>query len=375
MDWFHPAFKAGGPVQSIANLVNKYGRDEVSFSIICSNADLDATLNRGVAFDEWVTYNDYTQVWYSSNKSVTGLKKILDTVDADLMFVIGIYSWYFNLLPLIIGKAPVKIISVRGMLHAGALSQKSLKKKIYLAIWKLAGIHRRYAFHATDLIELGFIRQTFGEQARVFVAGNIPRVFAMQQAADKKAGVLRLVSIALISPMKNIALVLEALQQCRQQIIYSIYGPVKDPMYWQECQAIIQQLPANITVVYQGDIMPAKIADVLAGQEVFILPSKSENFGHAIVEALSAGKPVITSHCTPFNELGENLAGKNVSVENISEMTDAIGFFAAMPADKFAVWNAGASEYADKRMDLEVLRMQYDAIFFGGKAEGLKHST
>lgn len=363
IDWFHPAFKAGGPVQSVANLVNQYNRDDISFSIFCSNADLDGAINEGVAFDEWVPYNNRTQVWYASGQSIVSLRREMRRINPGVLFVIGIYSWYYNLMPLLVSKVPVKIISVRGMLHTGALSQKSLKKKIYLAMLKLAGVHRRYAFHATDLTEQGFIHQTFGRQAKVFVAGNIPRVFAMQPAAEKKAGFLRMVSVALISPMKNIALVLEALKHSKQQIVYTIYGPVKDPVYWQECKALMQQLPANIQVIYQGDTMPAKVAEVLAQQEVFILPSKSENFGHAIVEALSAGKPVITSHHTPFNELEENMAGKNVSVENIGDITASIDFFAAMAVDEFARWNIGANEYAGKRLDMGVLKKEYDAMF------------
>ncbi len=365
IDWFHPAYKAGGPVQSIANLVNQYRPVGLRYKIFCSNADLDGTINAGVTFDQWVPYNQFTEVWYASKASLSA-KLVHATIKAckpDILLVIGIYSLYFNLLPLLLCKVPVKIISVRGMLHAGALSQKSLKKKIYLAIWKLAGIHRRYFFHATDTVEKGFIRQTFGQQARVFVAGNIPRVFSFQKAVNKMEGTLRLVSIALISPMKNIALVLEALQHCKQKINYSIYGPVKDASYWQDCEAKIKLLPSNIEVVYYGDLIPTKIEDSLKNQEVFILPSKSENFGHAIAEALSAGKPVITSHHTPFNELEENRAGKNVSVDNIAELSEAIDFFAAMHADEFATWNKGAHEYANQRMDMNALNAQYDAMF------------
>ena len=356
IDWFHPAFKAGGPVQSIANLVNQYGGNQVHFNIICSNADLDGTLNKGVAFDEWVRHNERTRVWYSSKKSISGLKMILNTVDADVLVVIGIYSWYYNLLPLLMGKAPLKIISVRGMLHAGALSQKSLKKKIYLAIWQLAGFHRRYCFHATDMAEKAFIMQRFGKQAKVFIAGNIPRVFQLQPAALKKAGMLQMVSVALISAMKNIALVLEALKDCSSEIVYHIYGPVKDETYWQQCQAIIQLLPPNISVQYKKELLPIQIEAILKEYEVLIQPSKSENFGHAIAEALSAGKPVITSYNTPFNELEQNRAGINVAIDNTANLTRAIDFFAEMPAEEFARWNRGANVYAARRMDLNKLK-------------------
>ncbi len=365
IDWFHPAFKAGGPIQSIANLVNRYGAAEVNFRIFCSNADLDGTINEGVVFDEWCNYNSHTQVWYASKKrqSISVLKREMNKTRADVMFVIGIYSWHFNLAPLLFGRARIKIISVRGMLHPGALSQKPLKKKIYLAIWKLAGIHRRYCFHATDAQEQDYIQQVFGKQATVLIAGNYPGVLPFQQVVKKTPGELRMVSIALISPMKNIALVLEALATCKQQVMYDIYGPVKDEGYWQQCLIKIGVMPANITVRCQGVLAPAKIASTLSDYHVFILPSRSENFGHAIYEALSAGRPVITSHHTPFNGLYEQRAGRNITAENIPEISRAIAFFGDMDSTSFEKWSKGANEYSKKCIDPSQLKMQYDRLF------------
>ncbi len=43
--WFLPAFRAGGPVQSIANLVKQYN-DDVQYFIFCSDTDLNGSLAR-----------------------------------------------------------------------------------------------------------------------------------------------------------------------------------------------------------------------------------------------------------------------------------------------------------------------------------------
>ena len=337
----------------------------MNFKIFCSNGDLDGTINEGVAFDEWCDYNSHTQVWYASKKkqSISVLKREMSNTGADVLFVIGIYGWRFNMVPLLFGPARLKIISVRGMLHPGALSQKPLKKKIYLAIWKLAGIHRRYIFHATDEQERDYIHQVFGKKATVLIAGNYPGVLPIQQVVQKIPGELRMVSIALISPMKNIALVLDALATCKQQVIYDIYGPVKDEGYWQDCLVKIGMLPPNITVRYQGVLAPSKIASALSAYHVFILPSRSENFGHAIYEALSAGRPVITSHHTPFNGLYEQQAGRNIGVEDLPEISRAIAFFAEMDGAAFEKWNSGANKYSKKCIDPAQLKMQYDRLF------------
>jgi glycosyltransferase involved in cell wall biosynthesis len=364
IDWFLPAYKAGGPVQSIANLVEQYQWPETNFRIFCGNTDLDDSELKGVAFDCWTTYNSYTQVWYASkkSKSVKTIRKEIKDSAATILFIIGIYSWYFNIVPLLFGDTKIKILSVRGMLHPGALSQKPLKKKIYLAFLKLFRVQHRVHFHATDEQEALFIKDVFGTRVQIFRAGNFPRLSATQPALIKEAGLLRMVSIALISPMKNIALVLQSLKHCTQQIVYDIYGPVKDKNYWQECVALIQQLPLNIKVQYKGAIEPAKTAATLHLYDIFILPSKSENFGHAIYEALSSGKPVITSYNTPWNGLEEAKAGINVSM-SVEPLTNAINFFAAFNNEKYQQWATAAAAYAAKKIDLDNIQEAYSTMF------------
>ena len=131
IDWFHPAYKAGGPVQSIANLVAQYHKPDTHFKIFCTNTDLDGSINKGVAFDEWVNYNDYTQVWYASknSRSVKVIKKEINNTQADVLFIIGIYSWYFNLVPLLFGKARAKIVSVRECCIQGPCRKSHSRKK------------------------------------------------------------------------------------------------------------------------------------------------------------------------------------------------------------------------------------------------------
>src|SRR5476649_921272 len=100
--------------------------------------------------------------------------------------------------------------------------------------------------------------------------------------------------------------------------------------YWESCLEVIKKMPANVVVKYHGEIPPAEIGKVLGEHHVFILPSKSENYGHSIVEALSAGLPVITSYATPWNDLEKAKAGMNVSTDDVIDIVNAIDSFAGM---------------------------------------------
>ncbi len=288
--WFSPAFRAGGPIQSVANLV-KECRDNIEYYIFCSDTDLNGGALENITTDEWTTYNDCTKVWYAHHEKISdSLVKQVEAVKPAVLYIIGMYSWHFNTVPLVFAKAPKKILSVRGMLHPGALSQKKWNKKIYLQLFKLFEYHHKVIFHATDAAEENFIRNHFGKPAVIKIAGNFPDNIGILPVAKKEPGMLKLITIELISPVKNILMVLDALAEIESAVQYDIYGPAGDAAYRDECVARAKTLPANITVNMHREIDPSKIKDVLAGVHVFIMPGKSESFGHAIYEALSAGQ-------------------------------------------------------------------------------------
>ena len=423
--WFHPAYKAGGPIQSIVNMVKELtvgsgqwavgssqltvGSGEFSFNIFTSNKDLDGGVLE-VACDQWISGqwimpapytkgytgdnevmpalmtkgssgdNAKTRIWYSSSNDILPvLKREIKEQKPDHFFVVGLYDWNYNFKPLLFTKGVNKIISVRGMLHPEALAQKPFKKKIYLWLWKLLGWHKKHLFHATDDVEAGYIKKVFGSSARVAVAGNFPLLHECLPMPAKQRGVLKLVSVALISPMKNYALVLMALQAVGSRlpiaigmavgssqlasIEYNIYGPIKDGNYWEECKKLIRVMPPHIVINYHGAAPPDDIKKALAANHVFILPSKSENYGHSIIEALSAGRPVITSQGTPWNRLSDAKAGINVDVGDISQLVDAIDRFVQMDQAEMEEWSREANTYAVNAVDVEAIKEQYRKLF------------
>ena len=353
-------------MQSVVNMVTQLENQDYEFNIFSSNKDLDGGILKNIIPGKWTRYNNSTDVWYSADNNfrpvLNGLVKVQKT---GLLFINGIYSWHFTIKPLLFTRHLKKIVSVRGMLHTGALSQKAAKKKVYLWLWKFTGLHKKVTFHATDEDEKGHIQRVFGNTVKVMIAPNFSRAILQQPVIEKKANNLKLISIALISPMKNILMVLDSLMETvpENKIEYNIYGPVKDSPYWMMCKKKIEQLPSNISVAYHGDISPDEIVNVLAQNHVFVLPSKSENFGHAIFEALSAGRPVITSNNTPWHNLEKNNAGKNVDLDNFTELIQAINFFTGQAAEEFQLWSNGAAQYAALAMDITKIKEQYKLLF------------
>ena len=248
------------------------------------------------------------------------------------------------------------------MLHPGALGIKRFKKKVYLLAWKVLGMPRRFEFHASNEIEKHFIQDIFGKSCVIHVASNFPRMFEKRIPIEKVVGKITLASIALISPMKNYLLVLQALKECPHQVIYHIYGPVKDRDYWESCLELISNMPSNVSIQYHRDIPPGEVAASLYNCHVVILPSRSENYGHSILEGLSSGRPVITSKNTPWNELTAANAGINVE-ETETDILSAVNFFAAMDDSEYTKWSDGAGRYARNKVNIDTIRKEYKSMF------------
>ena len=67
-----------------------------------------------------------------------------------------------------------------------------------------------------------------------------------------------------------------------------------------------------------------EIVDILSKSDVFVLPSRSENFSVAVLEALCMGMPVIASICGGIRECIDSSNGLLFPVEDIDSLSKAI---------------------------------------------------
>lgn len=361
--WFLPAFRAGGPIQSIANLVKELSND-FEFYIFCSDTDLNGAAIE-VQTNSWLNYSQNVKVYYAAPPKISdALVKEAERIKPEIVYIVGLFSWHFNIVPLLFIKGTRKILSARGMLHPGALTQKKWKKKIFLHLFKLFEYHYKVHFHATDQEEADYIQNFFGEKINVGVASNFPNKIGRLNCFIKKPGELNLLSIGIISPMKSFLEILEALKGITGRVYYQIFGAVKDENYRDQLLEKIKELPENIHVELHREIEPSLVKEKLAQAQVFVLPSKSENFGHAIYEALSAGRPVITSYHTPWQNLREAHAGMNVSIIPESfELRSALDYFVKMDQEKYSRWSEGALQYASDSIDFAKIKSDYLELF------------
>jgi glycosyltransferase involved in cell wall biosynthesis len=372
-DHFYPSYKAGGPTQSLVNLVREL-HEVYDFYVVCKPHEMGETdLLNNIIIDNWNDWEGKANVFYWqygwSKKTV--LQNLLKEISPDVVYVNGLYSVFFNFFPLLY-TAQLKskrnelriVLSARGMLHKGALTQKSLKKIPYLFLFRLLGFHKKVCWHATDEREAAFIHSSMGNTVDVKVAANFPNLLPVIAGPSKNTNELFMGTVALISPMKNHLAVLHALQHCKATIYWIVFGPVKDETYWNACTQFIDKLPSNIRVSYKGELPPNELKEAMKQFQVFIMPSKSENFGHAIIEALSAGKPVITTTTTPFSDLEKANSGFAVDPDKLTEeLKKSVEAFAIMNTEQFAVAVNATQHYLSTKTDVVTLRDAYYSLF------------
>jgi glycosyltransferase involved in cell wall biosynthesis len=182
------------------------------------------------------------------------------------------------------------------------------------------------------------------------VAPNIPLVDVRVARADARScdGPLRIVFLARIVPMKNLEGALRAFARVREPATLDIFGPIEDESYWKRCQALVDSLPAHLRASHHGVVNPEDVEGVLAGYDLYLLPSLGENFGVSIFEALAAGVPVLISDRTPWRDLETAGAGWDVPLNDELEFARRIDGVAAMDARGRMALSEGATRLAAK---------------------------
>lgn len=351
---FYPAYKGGGPIQSVSNLILSL-EDEYKVYVITRAFDMQSTeMLPNIKPDTW---NDIllpkgkktVRVWYSKKNKheYSTFSKIIKEIQPHFIYMNGIFSYNLFLIPLIALRKDHDrkiIICPRGMLQSGALADKSLKKKIYLQVLKSTGLVNKVVWHATNTEEKEDILKHFGENNKVVIAMNIPKKPVENVSRiEKLPGNLKLVYISLITEKKNLLFLLELLKQT-VDITLDIYGPVKDNAYWNHCIQLISKMPKKVK--YLGSIMPSQVQDTFAEYHASILLTKGENFGHALYESLSVARPIITSNFTPWNNLEQHKAGWNLDISDLEQCIAQLNKIKEIDHSEYSAFSNGAYKLA-----------------------------
>jgi glycosyltransferase involved in cell wall biosynthesis len=377
LPFYLPGYKSGGPIRSISGIVGNLGK-EFDFKIITSDRDFgDNAPYEGIESNQWVSVGN-AKVLYVRNGDPLAVLRWIRTTPHHILYLNSFFSRAFSMVPMWAHAAGILrnssvILAPHGEFSSGALMIKPWRKRVYIALARNLSAYRRLLWHASSEYEFNDIQRIFGrvvalQSAACFAAEkritrnplaittaqdlsaqSAPAADISLRRAPKGRGELRAVFLSRVARMKNLAGALRLLGGLRGRVTFDIYGPLEDPVYWQECRDLISRLPPNIQVRYRRVVPYTEVQNVLSGYDLFVLPTLGEAFGHAISDALVAGCPVLISDRTPWRDLERLNAGWDLPLDQSAMLQEALQRCIDMSPEDHAALCAGAKAFGLKR--------------------------
>lgn len=386
-DYYLPGFQAGGPIRALSNLVDTFD-GELSFDIITRDYDLGGTRYPGIARKVWHNVGP-ARVQYVGRRglSLPQLRRLLASESYDVVYLNSFFSPLSRAVILVrtfLGRrGPPLIVAPRGEFSAEALMLKPRRKRVYLWLIRRTSALSDIVWQASSVHESQDIRRALTgsiDDGSVVVTRELlarPLTPRGQEREPKRRGHASLVFLSRISPMKNLEAAIEVLRGVKGRARFAVYGPIDDAGYWAECERAARALPPNIEMKYMGPVAHEKVASILCQNDLFFLPTRGENYGHVIVEALLAGCPVLISDRTHWQDLEAKGLGWDLPLDDVRAFRGAIERVIEMDEPDHASMRRQAAEFAESIVR-DVTVVEQNRIMFLGAAgvrPGLKDAV
>jgi glycosyltransferase involved in cell wall biosynthesis len=353
---FEPGFRYGGPLRSVVNIVDTLS-NEIDVRLITRDRDFGSSTPYAGLSGKWARRGRALVFYLNANKPGQWLYlgRHLGRLQFDLLYVNSLWNPTFTVLPVAAARLGVIrakriLIAPRGEFDPSALSLKSKKKALFLKWWAPFLRRRGVVWHASTERDASDIRAVCPWAHILVVPDQVSLPEEPLPAGRAHAGPARFVFISRISPMKNLEMVLKAIQHLSQESEFDIYGPTDDAAYWSECRSLIRQAPNWVHVRYGGELPPSRVRHTFSGYDAFIFPTLGENFGHVIAESLSSSCPVVCSDRTSWTEVLEAGGGVVVRPLTSAALGLEIGRLAALsPAQRLEARRAAGRAYRSWR--------------------------
>lgn len=369
---FLPGFKGGGPIPALKNMADHL-KGEVAFKFISLNHDVGEEPYKNIVSNQW-NQLDGLDIFYINEKknAFRDMYNLIKNEDYDILYLNSYFDPFFTILPLflftIFRKGKKVITAPRGEFSPGALSIKSIKKKIYITIFKALMLHKRVIWHASFEQDKNHIIEQMGKEVKIHIAADLPQKFLdyklISLRPNKIEGEIFIIFVSRISRKKNLDYALKILKNIKGDVKLDIFGPKEDISYWKACKNIIDTVPENINVEYKGELLPNEVVDMFSRYHLFFFPTKGENFGYVILESLMGGCPVILSDQTPWKDFEPKGIGADIPLEDEEYFQTKLQDFVNMNNDDFQSYSRNAFEYAKEYCNNKKSITQSRDLFF-----------
>lgn len=294
--------KSGGTSTCTYELVKGLNEHQVKTSILTLDTkDKSDVLLGRESFIHSLENDAFSPYAFSVNFS----KGLADFQDYDLYHTNG--TWlHINHLSASEARSNNKpyIISPHGMFYPQALQIGAWKKKIFYNLIFKKDLENASCLHATCIQEMNHLRALGLKNPIAVIPNPLSVPDYLKDISRNKTTKKRFGFLGRLHPIKNIHLLLEAwakLGELTENAELCIIGKGEDA-YEEFLKSEVKRLCIH-NVTFEGFLTGKEKYEFIGTLTSLILPSKSENFGMTVLEALLMGVPVIASKGTPWEDL------------------------------------------------------------------------
>jgi len=337
---YKPAYIYGGPTMSVSMLAEQLEKAGIQTEAYATTAngktELPLTPNKPLVVDG-VTVTYFKRLTKDHSHFSPALLRQL-WKQAPNFDIIHIHAWWnlvslFSCLVALMRNVPV-VLSPRGTLSPYSFQNKNIGIKWFIHHLFGKPLLKRCYIHVTSNQEA----EAIGKIVKPKSITNIPNFVKLPGrtvAANKQAGVFKLIFFSRIEEKKGLDILLDALPFVTFPYTLTIAGD-GDSTYINTLKALAEKNGIAANMNWVGFKSDDKFG-MLAGQDLLVLPSHDENFGNVIIESLSEGTAVLVS---PFVGLADYVTENKLGWQcelNAASLGNNINFIIGRPDELTAI--------------------------------------
>jgi glycosyltransferase involved in cell wall biosynthesis len=181
------------------------------------------------------------------------------------------------------------------------------------------------------------------------------------QTSSSDSDEARLITVSQLIRRKRVELVLQALNQLRQREIPARLTIVGEGPQKTKLQRIAASLKIDDVVDFAGYQFRDRVPHMLRKHDIFVLASQSEGMSNAVLEAMAAGLPIVTTRNGTHDIVLDAGCGLVVPAGGLDELTESLDHLARDPVTR-QVYGQAALEYAHRNCWTDCAQ-QFEAVF------------
>lgn len=225
--------------------------------------------------------------------------------DFDLVRVHGVYLYPNFAAAAAARKADVPyLVTPHGSLDPWIRKNGRIRKCVTNVVWQNRMLREAAAIHATtaveadlfdDVVPAGVARYVVGNGVSVSSFQDLPPRGQLRELLGVGADIPLLLFLGRISRKKGVDILIRAIAHLRPREVAVVAAGPDDEGLTPHLQSLARNLDVADSVFFVGPQFGPQRLAALADADVWVLPSHTENFGNAVVEAMAAGVPVVVS--------------------------------------------------------------------------------